>query len=106
MAWDAPFLQTSFHDSCGCHARRKQIAELLRFPSSKSGDDLISLSQYTERARAGQKSIYYIAADSLAAAASAPFVEQLIKKDLEVRAKSSYCSARDSRLSSALGLLS
>ena len=63
---------------------RKQIGELLRFPSSKSGDDLISLSQYTERAKEGQKSIFYIAADSLAAAASAPFVEQLIKKDLEV----------------------
>ena len=63
---------------------RKQIGELLRFPSSKSGDDLISLGQYTERAKEGQKNIYYIAADSLAAAASAPFVEQLIKKDLEV----------------------
>lgn len=64
--------------------RRKQLAELLRFPSSKSGDDLISLEQYTERAKESQKSIFYIAADSLAAAASAPFVEQLIKKDLEV----------------------
>ena len=63
---------------------RKQLAELLRFPSSKSGDDLISLQQYTDRAKEGQKSVYYIAADSLAAAASAPFVEQLIKKDLEV----------------------
>ena len=63
---------------------RKQIGELLRFPSSKSGDDLISLGQYTARAKEGQKNIYYIAADSLAAAASAPFVEQLIKKDLEV----------------------
>ena len=60
------------------------MAELLRFPSSKSGDDVISLEQYTERAKDSQKSIYYIAADSLAAAASAPFVEQLIKKDLEV----------------------
>ena len=68
----------------GAALRRKQLAELLRFPSSKSGDDLISLEQYTERAKDSQKSIYYIAADSLAAAASAPFVEQLIKKDLEV----------------------
>ena len=62
------------------------LLSCLRFPSSKSGDDLISLQQYTERAKEGQKSVYYIAADSLAAAASAPFVEQLIKKDLEVRA--------------------
>ena len=33
----------------------------------------------------GQKDIYYIASDSLAAAANAPFVEQLIKRDLEAR---------------------
>lgn len=45
---------------------------------------MISLQQYVERAKEGQKSIFYIASDSLAAAASAPFVEQLIKKDLEV----------------------
>ena len=74
---------------------RKQIAELLRFPSSKSGDDVISLEQYTERAKEGQKSIYYIAADSLAAAASAPFVEQLIKKDLEV----GHCVSKNACLS-------
>ncbi|EIE19325.1 heat shock protein Hsp90 [Coccomyxa subellipsoidea C-169] len=65
-------------------ANKKQIAELLRFPSSKSGDAMISLQQYVGRAKEGQKSIFYIAADSLSAAASAPFVEQLIKKDLEV----------------------
>lgn len=46
---------------------------------------MVSLQQYVDRAKDGQKSIFYIAADSLAAAASAPFVEQLIKKDLEVR---------------------
>lgn len=45
---------------------------------------MISLQQYVDRAKEGQKSIFYIASDSLAAAASAPFVEQLIKKDLEV----------------------
>ena len=33
----------------------------------------------------GQKDIYYIAADSIAAAEGAPFVEKLIQKDLEVR---------------------
>lgn len=63
---------------------RKAIAPLLRFTSSKSGEGITSLTEYIERAKPGQKSIYYIAADSLGAAASAPFVEQLIKKDLEV----------------------
>lgn len=69
---------------------RGQIAELLRFQSSKSGDDMISLQQYVDRAKGDQKSIYYMAADTLAAAASAPFVEQLVKRDLEV---SQLCAA-------------
>jgi heat shock protein beta len=64
--------------------RRKSIAPLLRFTSSKSGEGLMGLQEYVDRAKSGQKSIYYIAADSLAAAANAPFVEQLVKKDLEV----------------------
>ena len=67
-----------------CCFNRKAIAPLLRFTSSKSGEGITSLTEYIERAKPGQKSIYYIAADSLGAAASAPFVEQLIKKDLEV----------------------
>ena len=67
-----------------CCFDRKAIAPLLRFTSSKSGEGITSLTEYIERAKPGQKSIYYIAADSLGAAASAPFVEQLIKKDLEV----------------------
>ena len=45
---------------------------------------MMGLKDYIGRAKPDQKSIYYIAADSLAAAANAPFVEQLIKKDLEV----------------------
>ena len=69
---------------CG-NWRRAALAPLLRFPSSKSGEDLASLSKYVSRMKESQKAIYYISADSKAAAASAPFVEQLIKRDLEVR---------------------
>ena len=36
------------------------------------------------RMKSGQKSIYYMASDSLEVARSAPFVEKLIKKGLEV----------------------
>ena len=39
----------------------------------------------------GQTSIYYMAADSRAAAESAPFVEQLVKRDYEVRQSSYQC---------------
>ena len=74
--------------------RRKPLGELLRFPSSKSGEELTSLSEYAGRMKGGQKDIYYIAADSLAAAANAPFVEQLIKRDLEARCARSRARAR------------
>ena len=37
------------------------------------------------RMKAGQKSIFYMASDSLEVARSAPFVEKLIKKGYEVR---------------------
>lgn len=74
--------------------RRKPLGELLRFPSSKSGEELTSLQEYAGRMKDGQKDIYYIAADSLAAAANAPFVEQLIKRDLEARAACARACSR------------
>lgn len=40
------------------------------------------------RMKEGQKDIFYMAADSLDAASSAPFVERLVQKDFEV----SHCS--------------
>lgn len=73
-----------FFFSGGGGTHRRALAPLLRLTSSKSGEGLTSLAQYKERMKEGQKSIYYIAAENLDAAASAPFVEQLIKKDLEV----------------------
>ena len=52
--------------------------------TSKSEDDLVSLKDYVANMKPEQKDIYYIAADSVAAAAASPFVEQLKKRDLEV----------------------
>eukprot|EP00210_Caulerpa_lentillifera_P009112 g8690.t1 len=65
-------------------ANRQKLASLLRFSSSKSGDDMTGLEDYCSRMKEGQKAIYYMAADSKDAAAAAPFVEGLIKKDYEV----------------------
>ena len=53
--------------------------------TSKSEDDPIPLSEYVSGMKEGQKGIYYIAADSLAAAAASPFVEQLQRRGLEVQ---------------------
>jgi heat shock protein 90kDa beta len=65
-------------------ASRPALAKLLRFASSASGEGLTSLDGYINRKKESQKSIYYLAADSRAAAEAAPYVESLSKKGFEV----------------------
>jgi molecular chaperone HtpG len=62
---------------------RDRLAALLRFHSTH-GDGLIGLCDYTGRMGSEQKSIYYVAADSLAAARSSPHIEALKKRGFEV----------------------
>ena len=63
---------------------RKKIADLLRFHTSKSGEDQISLKDYVARMKEGQKDIFYITGESRAAVAQSPFIESLKKKGYEV----------------------
>jgi len=65
-------------------SNRNKIADLLRFNSSKSGEDIIALKEYVDRMKDGQKGIFYITGESLGAVASSPFIESLKKKDIEV----------------------
>ena len=65
-------------------ANRTKLAELLRFHSSKSGEDQISFKEYIARMKDGQQSIYYITGESKAAVAASPFLEGLRKRGLEV----------------------
>merc|ERR1712156_1036335 len=63
---------------------RTKVAELLRFHTSKSGDEMVSLKEYVDRMKEGQNDIYYITGESIAAVSSSPFLEQLRKKGIEV----------------------
>merc|ERR1711871_896662 len=63
---------------------RQKIAELLRYQTSKSGDESISLKEYVDRMKEGQNDIYYITGESVAQVSSSPFLENLRKKGLEV----------------------
>ena len=65
---------------------REKIAKLLRFASTHSGDDIqnVSLDDYLGRMAEDQEKIYYIAADSHAAAKNSPHLEIFRKKGIEV----------------------
>ena len=62
----------------------KRITPLLRFYSSKNEEELTSLDEYVENMGENQNAIYYLATDSLKSAKSAPFLEKLLQKDIEV----------------------
>ena len=65
-------------------SNRTRLAKLMRFYTSKSPTKLVSLEQYVERMKPGQKSIYYLAGESREALEKSPFLEKLLQKDLEV----------------------
>ncbi|MDY0065018.1 MAG: molecular chaperone HtpG [Steroidobacteraceae bacterium] len=68
------------------HANRDRIARLLRFASthSEGSQQSVSLEEYVGRMKEGQKEIYYVIADSYAAARSSPHLEVLRNKGVEV----------------------
>jgi molecular chaperone HtpG len=65
------------------HANQERLAKLLRFASTHA-DEGVSLADYVGRLKEGQESIYYITADSLAAAKASPQLEIFRKKGIEV----------------------
>jgi molecular chaperone HtpG len=67
-------------------ANKDRILPLLRFASThEAGNEpTTSLAQYVERMKPGQERIYYLIAESVAAARSSPYIEQLSERGLEV----------------------
>jgi len=63
---------------------RTKLCDLLRFHTSKSGEDLISFKDYVARMKEGQKYIFYITGESRAAVQNSPFIEALKKRGYEI----------------------
>jgi molecular chaperone HtpG len=63
---------------------KKRIADLLRYKTTKSGNEWISLKKYIENMKSDQKYIYYITGDSLTSILNSPHLEKLKENDIEV----------------------
>lgn len=68
------------------HGNKERIAKLLRFASTKSDTDKqeVALEDYVSRMQEGQDNIYYVTAESFAAAKNSPHLEIFRKKGIEV----------------------
>ncbi len=95
LARDEPEKYTSFWKEFGAvlkegiaqdQSNEAALLPLLRFASTRAGDDTpsVSLAEYLARMQPGQDRIYYVIAESLAAARAHPAIERLKERGLEV----------------------
>jgi molecular chaperone HtpG len=65
-------------------SNREKLSELLMFHSTKSGQKMVSLSDYVANMPSSQTQIYYITGESLKSVVNSPFIEQCKMRNLEV----------------------
>merc|ERR1712066_1185297 len=85
--WKKFYEQFSKNLKLGIHedtTNRDKLAGFLRYHTSKTGEDQISLKEYVSRMKEDQKDIYFITGESKAAVSQSPFIEYLKKKGYEV----------------------
>lgn len=63
---------------------RKKLADVLRYRTSQSGDEVVTFKEYVTRMKENQKDIYYITGESIEAVQNSAFVERVKKRGFEV----------------------
>jgi molecular chaperone HtpG len=79
-----PCLKEGIGDDPTNRDNRERVARLLRFASTHADGQTVSFADYIGRMKEGQKSIYYLTADTLDAARHSPHLEVFRKKGIEV----------------------
>jgi len=69
---------------CEDHTNKDKFTKLLRFKTTKSGDNLVSFDTYIKNMSETQKNIYYITGDNATSLENSPFIERLKAKNCEV----------------------